>query len=70
MSTGSTFDPQQAMAQHVLKNLYVGGKWTDPQSDRMLELVSPMSEECFVKVPEASNADVDRAVRAARTRHR
>src|SRR5262245_18065906 len=66
MSTGSTFDPQQALSKHVLNSFYVGGAWTAPQSDRMLELISPVTEECFVKVPEASNADVNPAVRAAR----
>ena len=60
MSTGSTFDPQQALSQHVLKNFYVGGEWVKPQSDRTLELVSPVTEECFLRLPEASEADVDR----------
>ena len=63
MSTGSTFDPQQALSQHVLKDFYVGGKWIKPQSDRMLELISPVTEECFLRVPEASEADVDHAWR-------
>ena len=62
-STGSTFDPQQALSQHVLKNFYIGGDWVTPQSDRKLELFSPVTEECFLKVPEASEKDVDRAVR-------
>src|SRR5271154_3539298 len=65
-SIGSTFDPQEALSQHVLKNFSVGGEWKAPLSDRKLELISPVTEECFVKVPEASEADVDRAVRAAR----
>ena len=65
-STGSAFDPQQALSQHVLKNFYVGGEWVTPQSDRKLELISPVTEECFLTVPEASEADVDRAVQAAR----
>ena len=26
-STGSTFDPQQELSQHVLRNFYVGGEW-------------------------------------------
>ena len=65
-STGSTFDPQQALSQHVLKNFYIGGDWVTPQSDRKLELVSPVTEETFLTVPEASEKDVDRAVRAAR----
>src|ERR1700733_2388983 len=65
-TAGSTFDPQQALSQHVLKNFYIGGEWTRPQPDRQLELISPVTEECFLRVPEASEADVDRAVRAAR----
>jgi aldehyde dehydrogenase (NAD+) len=65
-STGSAFDPQQALSQHVLKNFYIGGDWVKPQSDRKLELISPFTEECFLKVPEASEEDVDAAVRAAR----
>src|SRR5262245_37347578 len=66
LSTGSDFDPQQALSQHVLKNFYIGGEWVAPQSSRKLDLISPITEECFVSVPEASEKDVDRAVRAAR----
>ena len=65
-STGSAFDPQQALSQHVLKNFYIGGDWVKPQSDQKLELISPLTEECFLSLPEASTADVDRAVKAAR----
>jgi aldehyde dehydrogenase (NAD+) len=65
-TAGGTFDPQQALSQHVLKNFYIGGEWIKPQSDRKLELISPVTEECFLRVPEASEADVDRAVKAAR----
>jgi hypothetical protein len=66
MSTGSSFDPQQAFSEYVLNNFYVGGNGSKRKSDRKLELISPMTEECFVKIPDASNANVDRAVRAAR----
>ena len=65
-ATGSAFDPQQALSQHVLKNFYIGGEWVKPQSDQKLELISPVTEECFLSVPEASTADIDRAVKAAR----
>lgn len=65
-STGSTFDPQEVLPQRVLQSFYIGGEWVAPQSDRKLELVSPVTEECFLKVPEASEKDMDRAVRAAR----
>ena len=36
-STGSAFDPQQALSQHVLKNFYIGGDWVKPQSDQKLD---------------------------------
>jgi hypothetical protein len=65
-TAGSSFDPQQALSQHVLKSFYVGGQWVKPYSDRTLNLISPVTEECFLKLPEASEKDVDRAVRAAR----
>jgi aldehyde dehydrogenase (NAD+) len=65
-ATGSAFDPQQILSKHVLNDFYVGGKWVKPQSDRKLELISPVTEECFLRVPEASEKDVDQAVRAAR----
>jgi aldehyde dehydrogenase (NAD+) len=65
-STGSAFDPQQALSQPVLKDFYIGGDWVKPQSDQKLELISPVTEECFLSLPEASTADVDRAVKAAR----
>ena len=65
-AAGGSFDPQQVLSQHVLKNFYVGGEWVKPQSDRTLELVSPVTEECFLRLPEASEADVDLAVKAAR----
>ena len=45
--TGSTFDPQQALSQHVLKNFYIGGDWVKPQSDRKLELISPVRRNAF-----------------------
>ena len=46
--------------------LYIGGQWAKPASDAMLEVVSPHTEEVVARVPEASIADVDAAVAAAR----
>ena len=66
MSTGSTFDPNQALSHTALTRFYVGGEWIVPQSERQLELISPVTEECIAKIPEASIADAERAVRAAR----
>jgi acyl-CoA reductase-like NAD-dependent aldehyde dehydrogenase len=66
MSTGSIFDPNQALSRTALTRFYVGGEWIVPQSDQQLELISPVTEDCIAKIPEASLADAERAVRAAR----
>jgi len=66
MATGSAFDPQQVLSENLLKRFYIDGKWIVPNSDKTLDLVSPVTEECFVRIPEASKSDVDRAVTAAR----
>ena len=46
--------------------LFIGGRWTTPASDRTIEVISPHSEEPVGRVPEATEADVDAAVAAAR----
>ncbi|HKT01857.1 MAG TPA: aldehyde dehydrogenase [Rugosimonospora sp.] len=48
------------------KELYVGGRWVPPASDRRIEVVSPHSEQPIGHTPEATEQDVDRAVEAAR----
>jgi aldehyde dehydrogenase (NAD+) len=47
--------------------LFIGGEWVDPSSASVIEVISPHSEEIVGRVPEAREADVDRAVAAART---
>lgn len=46
--------------------LYIGGEWVEAASGRLIELVSPNSEEVVGRVAEANEADMDRAVAAAR----
>lgn len=46
--------------------LLVGGRWVQPSSDAVIEVVSPTTEELLATVPEAREADVDAAVAAAR----
>jgi len=46
--------------------LYIDGKWVEASSGRMIELVSPNSEEVIGRVAEANEQDMDRAVAAAR----
>ncbi|GIE95627.1 aldehyde dehydrogenase [Paractinoplanes rishiriensis] len=49
------------------KELYVGGRWVAPASDRRIRVVSPHTAEPVGSAPEATEEDVDRAVAAART---
>jgi aldehyde dehydrogenase (NAD+) len=46
--------------------LYIGGEWVEPSSSSTIDVVSPTTEEIVGRVPEAQNADVDRAVAAAK----
>jgi betaine-aldehyde dehydrogenase len=46
--------------------LYIGGEWIAPSTSATLEVISPFTEECIATVPEGREADVDRAVAAAR----
>lgn len=47
--------------------LFIGGKWTAPATDQVIEVHSPATGEYVGKVPLATKADVDAAVAAART---
>src|SRR5438046_6857137 len=46
--------------------LYIGGDWVDAASDESLDVINPATEDVIGQVPQASVADVDRAVTAAR----
>ncbi|HTN60795.1 MAG TPA: aldehyde dehydrogenase [Devosia sp.] len=46
--------------------IFVGGKWVEASSGRFIELVSPDTEEVVGRIAEANEADMDRAVAAAR----
>ena len=45
---------------------FIGGDWVDPAGTDTLAVISPATEEVIAKVPDATTADVDRAVAAAR----
>jgi aldehyde dehydrogenase (NAD+) len=45
--------------------VYIGGEWVQPAGAGVHEVVDSNTEEVFGKVPEATRADVDRAVDAA-----
>jgi betaine-aldehyde dehydrogenase len=46
--------------------LYIGGQWVPSAGTRTIDVVSPHTEEVVATVPEANEADIDRAVTAAR----
>jgi aldehyde dehydrogenase (NAD+) len=46
--------------------LFIGGKWTTPSTDEVIEVHSPATGEYVGRVPLAAAADVDAAVAAAR----
>jgi len=46
--------------------LYIGGEWVAPSSGSTIEVISPVTEEVIATVPEAAEADVDKAVDAAK----
>ncbi len=49
--------------------LFIGGEWVEPSSSSVIDVVSPTTEELVGRVPEAQNADVDRAVARQRATH-
>jgi betaine-aldehyde dehydrogenase len=46
--------------------LFIGGDWVVPAGNGVIEVTSPHSEEIVGRVPDSTNADIDRAVAAAR----
>jgi aldehyde dehydrogenase (NAD+) len=48
------------------EKLFIGGRWEDPSSSRVIDVISPTTEEKIAHVPEGQAADIDAAVAAAR----
>lgn len=48
------------------EHLYIGGQWTRAHSGRLIDLISPDTEQVVARVAEADAADMDAAVAAAR----
>ena len=51
---------------HDYDKLFIGGAWVEPAGTGTIDVISPHSEERVGRVPEGTNADVDKAVAAAR----
>src|ERR1700731_2694424 len=46
--------------------LFIGGKWVEPSSSARIDVIAPATEEIFASVAAAQEADIERAVHAAR----
>jgi betaine-aldehyde dehydrogenase len=54
------------MAIRSYDRLFIGGDWIAPEGTTTIDVVSPTSEEVIAQVPEGTEADIDKAVAAAR----
>ena len=50
----------------VYDSFFIGGKWVEPAGAGTVDVISPATEEVVGRVPDATSADMDRAVAAAR----
>ncbi len=48
------------------EKFFIDGQWVEPLSKKLLEVVSPVTEEVILSYPEAGQTDIDLAVCAAR----
>src|SRR6266480_4119695 len=53
-------------AMRAYDKLFIGGTWVEPASSNVIDVISPHNEELVGRVPEGTEADIDRAVAAAR----
>ena len=47
--------------------LHIGGEWVQPAGTGVIEVINPTTEEVMGSAPEGTEADIDRAVEAARS---
>ncbi len=70
-NTKWNYAPAHESADHIqLKShydLFINGKFTAPSSGKYFDTISPSSEKKIADVADANAADVDKAVKAART---
>jgi len=50
----------------VYDKLFIGGEWVRPSGTGTIDVINPTTEEVAGRVPDATEADVDKAVAAAR----
>lgn len=55
------------MTTDLSYRLFIDGEWTDSEGDGAVDVINPATEEVVGVVPQATQGDVTRAIRAART---
>jgi aldehyde dehydrogenase (NAD+) len=68
-NTGWDFAPAPERVPVEIRDryeLFIDGKWQKPKSGKYFNTINPATEKKLAEVAEASKADVDRAVKAAR----
>jgi AAA+ superfamily predicted ATPase len=53
MSTGNSFNPQHEISDRVRSKFVIDGEWKAPSDSAKLDLISPNTEELFLRVPAA-----------------
>src|SRR4051794_33057547 len=49
------------------RRMFINGDWADASSGETTNVVNPATEEAIAQIPKGNEADVDKAVAAART---
>lgn len=69
-SSGIKYDPAPESTSHIKLEkqyeLFIDGKWVAPIDKKYFDTTSPATEQVISRIAEASAADVDKAVKAAR----
>ncbi len=47
------------------QQMYIGGRWVNAKSGKLIEIINPATEEVFSTVPSAQKEDVEEAINAA-----
>jgi aldehyde dehydrogenase (NAD+) len=58
--------PHSAAPVEHPSQFFIGGDWVEPSSDAQIQVINPTTEAPFFAVAEAQEADINRAVAAAR----
>ena len=65
MEIADRFRAEEELSSNVRGRFYIGGQWVFPETDALISLVSPVTEEVQAQVPAGSIADMAKAVDAA-----